>query len=105
MQARDPFIGTADKKRRDAVERMQFQVVICSDVVDAATQMAVVADVDLAPGWNPVSFDVARPPTGSNELVIDSALGPALDGPLPRPALGLAGVAIGVVDVAFLPAR
>ncbi len=38
MQARDPFIGTADKKRRDAVERMQFQVVICSDVVDAATQ-------------------------------------------------------------------
>ncbi len=66
---------------------------------------AVVADVDLAPGWNPVAFDVARPPTGSNELVIDSLIGPALDGPLPRPALGLAGVAIGVVDVAFLPAR
>ena len=64
---------------------------------------ARVADVELAPGWNPVSFDVAAPPTGSNELVIESDLGPALDGPLPRPPLGVAGVAVGVVNVAFLP--
>ncbi len=64
-----------------------------------------VADVELVPGWNPVTFEVADPPTGSNELLIESALGPALDGALPRPALGLAGVAVGVIDVAFLPAR
>jgi hypothetical protein len=64
-----------------------------------------VADVELAPGWNPITFDVPAPPTGSNELVIDSLIGPALDGPLPRPALGLAGVAVGVVQVSFLPAR
>ncbi|HVV83877.1 MAG TPA: hypothetical protein VHE35_12470 [Kofleriaceae bacterium] len=64
----------------------------------------VVADVDLAPGWNAVSFELRDPPTGSNELVLDSTVGPALDGPLPRPPLGLAGVAVGVVDVSFLPA-
>lgn len=64
---------------------------------------AQVADVDLVPGWNPVTFAVAAPPTGSNELTIDSELGLALDGPLPRPRLGFAGVAIGVVEVGFLP--
>ena len=63
---------------------------------------AVVADVELAPGWTPVAFDVADPPTGTNELIVETAPGPALDGPLPRPALGFAGVAIGVVDVSFL---
>ena len=65
---------------------------------------ALVADVELVAGWNPVTFAVAATPTGSNELIIDSDLGPALDGPLPRPPLGLAGVAIGVVEVSFLPA-
>lgn len=38
MQSRDPHIATADKKRRDSVERMQFQIAICSDAVDASTQ-------------------------------------------------------------------
>jgi hypothetical protein len=65
---------------------------------------ALVADVELAPGWNPVTFDVLAPPTGSNELVIESEVGPALDGAFPRPPLGIAGVAVGVVEVAFLPA-
>ncbi len=63
-----------------------------------------VAEVELVPGWNPVSFELADPPTGSNELVIESELGPATDTPLPRPADGVAGVAVGVVDIAFLPA-
>jgi hypothetical protein len=64
-----------------------------------------VADVELAPGWTPVSFELRDPPVGSNELVIESELGPALDGPLPRPPLGVAGVAVGVVEIGFLPAR
>lgn len=63
----------------------------------------VVADVELVDGWNPIEFDVARPPTGSVELAIESGLGPALDGPLPRPRLGFAGVAVGTVEVSFLP--
>lgn len=38
MQSRDPLISIADRKRRDSVERMQFQVVLASDANDPGQQ-------------------------------------------------------------------
>jgi len=48
---------------------------------------SLVADVGLVPGWQAVGFDVARPPTGSNELWIEAD----------------AGIDVSAVDVSFLP--
>jgi hypothetical protein len=75
----------------------------------------VVADVDLVPGWQRVSFEIAAPPVGSNELWIETAPAPlppdpgagaaagATAGALPPlPRGGPVGVAVGVVEVAIL---
>jgi hypothetical protein len=50
----------------------------------------LVADVELQPGWQPIVFERADPPVGSNELWIES---------------DVPGVKVGIVEVAFVAAR
>jgi hypothetical protein len=66
---------------------------------------AVVADVELA-GWTPVAFDLPEIALHTNELSIEAAPGPFMtssgpsSGPVPD---GPVGVAVGDLELAFLP--
>jgi hypothetical protein len=64
-----------------------------------------VADVDLKPGWNAVAFELPHPALHTNELAIDAT--PAMitvqpPAPWPSPT-GPVGVAVGALDLVFLP--
>jgi hypothetical protein len=63
-----------------------------------------VATAELAPGWQKISFDVPDNPVGTHELTIRATpapLAPAAP-PFPSPPTPV-GVAVGLLEIAFLP--
>lgn len=76
-----------------------------STTVELAWDGDTVATASLQPGWNRISFDVPDDWAGTHELAIRStpAPHPAPAAPFPVPKTPQAGVAVGALEMQFLP--
>ena len=73
--------------------------------VELAWDGVTVATAALQPGWNRISFDVPDDAAGMHELAIRASLAPhpAPAPPFPRPPQHEVGVAVGALEMEFLP--
>ncbi|MDX2089840.1 MAG: hypothetical protein SFX73_18435 [Kofleriaceae bacterium] len=73
--------------------------------VELAWDGKTVIKATLHPGWNGISFDVVDDWAGTHELAIRSAIAPhpAPNAPFPVPKDPQVGVAVGVLEMQFLP--